>query len=120
MKNFAVILIFVFIGTVSVEIMAQSPTPSATPAILQNAIGAINNVSNKIPVSVPPSILVVLSFLVSELVAHGIPTSKPVSWFFVIEAVLGAVSAFLTAIVGLISKLQNLCTTLGSSLNNVK
>jgi hypothetical protein len=53
----------------------------------------------------------VLAFVVSELAMHGLPTSKPLSWFLFLEAMVGAVVLFL-------QKVQGLLTTLGSALQN--
>lgn len=112
--KFSKAILFLLIGFCAVSLFAllthaQSPSPSAA---LQTATNAVSNVAGKIPSAIPASLLALLGLLGSELVAHAIPTTKPVSWFLGIGALMGAV-------IGLLQKVQNLCVTLGNSLQNI-
>ncbi len=89
---------------------AQSPSPAPTAAG-QAVITAVNHATSALPTSVPSGILVALGFILTELMAHGIPTSKPISWFLFLEAIVDAIVTFL-------QKLQSLLKTLGNALQN--
>ena len=106
-------ILFISLAILPVLAFAQSsPPPSASPALVgQAAISTVNNATSKVPASVPTGLIVALSFVITELAARGIPTTKPQSWFLFAEALIGAVVAFL-------QKVQGLLVNIGTAFNN--
>lgn len=105
------VLILVMFFLMTLTVLAQTPTPTPTALPGQSVVTAVNSATSALPSALPSGLLMVLAFVISELGMHGIPTSKPLSWFLFLEAIVGAVVLFL-------QKVQGLLTTLGSALQN--
>lgn len=104
MKLFTMLVLSLF------GVLAASQTASPAPSVAA-VVGAINNATAALPSSVPTGLILVLGFIISELGMHGIPTSKPISWFLLLESIVGGVVLFL-------QKLQGLLNSLGTALQN--
>jgi hypothetical protein len=103
--------LFLAVSLFPVMVLAQAVAPSGSPLPLAGAVTAVGSATAWLPGSIPSGVLIIIGFIVTELAAHGIPTSKPVSWFLGLNAVVGAV-------IMLLQKCQTLLTTLGNSLQN--
>jgi len=105
-------ILFAIVTLTSLAAFSQvTGTVAPTPAG-QAIVSAVNTAASKVPASVPAGLIMALTFVISELAAHGVPTSKPLSWFL-------GFAAILSSVILLLQKVQNLCTTIGNSVQNV-
>jgi hypothetical protein len=105
------LLLFTLVLFSSVAVFAQvAPAVTSTPAG-QSVISAVTTATTKVPSTVPTGLIMVLSFVLTELAARGVPTQKPVSWFLFAEGLIAAV-------VALLQKVQSLLTSMGTAFNN--
>jgi hypothetical protein len=90
---------FVLITLVSLSVLAQE-----NPAML-----AIGQISSKLPADLSPSMLAIISFLISEIGLRLYPTAKPKSMFLLGAMILKGLSDLLSKLSGLFDKIgQNL------------
>lgn len=107
------LFLVVFLFSVFAVAQVTSPAPASSPLPLSGAVTAVTNTANKVPSNIPSGVLMLITFLLStEVGMRIIPTQKAYSWAIALAALLGAV-------ILLLQKAQNLCTTMGQSLQNI-